>query len=362
MEKEKILVVDDEVLILNVCKKVLLMEGYEVLTAASGKEALKIVESKPVDLLITDIRMPGISGKELLKKAKDMHPEMSAAVITGYSSMDLAIETMKLGAQAFIIKPFTPKELKSTVSHLVERSRLLKENLALKEVDRIKSTFLRNMSHEFRTPLNAIIGFSDLLIKEGKVAEQQREELEIISNKGQELLHLFENLLDASSIESGSMKARKDKVNIQEIVSDVVRMSDLMVNEKKIGLEVNLPERNAEIVADRYILCKVLGNLLDNAVKFTEQGEINISCSVEDSECIFRVRDTGVGVEFDKREVIFDKFRQADESTVRRFGGAGLGLYIAKQMVELMDGEISLESPPDGAMIGSEFIVTIPYS
>jgi len=141
-------------------------------------------------------------------------------------------------------------------------------------------------------------------------------------------------------------------------------MPDLKAKEKMIGLEVevDLQERDAEVVADRYILGRVLGNLLDNAVKFTLKGEINLSCSVEEGKCILRVRDTGVGVEFDKREIIFDKFRQADESTVRRFGGTGLGLYTAKKMVELMGGEITLKSPPDGARVGSEFVVTIPYS
>lgn len=362
MEKEKILVVDDEVLILNFCKKALSTQGYEVLTAASGEDALKIIDCMTIDLLITDIRMPGISGKDLLKKAKDIHPEMSAAVITGYSTMDLAIETMKLGAQAFIKKPFTATELQSTVSHLVERSRLLKENFALKEADRITSTFLGNMSHEFRTPLNAIMGFSDLLLSEGEVTEEQRQELEIISKKGRELLHLFENLLDASSIESGTMTARREKVNLQEIVSDAAEVWDLEAKEKITRLNVNLPEPDAEVLTDRYILSRVLGNLLDNAVKFTVKGEINLSCSVQDSECIIRLRDTGVGVEPEKREVIFEKFRQADESTVRRFGGAGLGLYTAKKMVELMAGEISLESPPVGANVGSEFVVTIPCS
>ena len=359
MEKEKILVVDDEVNILNVCKKALSREGYEVMTAVSGEEALKIVDGLPIDLLITDIKMPGIGGKDLLRKAKDIHPEMSAAVITGYSSMDLAIETMELGAQAFIIKPFTAKELKSTVNHIIERSRLLKENIALKETDRIKSAFLRNMSHEFRTPLNAIIGFSDLLLREGEVTQEQREELEIISNKGQELLHLFDNLFDASSIESGTMTARREKVSLQEIVSEVTYMPDLKAKEKMLNLEVDLPEKMVEVMADRYILSRILGNLLDNAVKFTEKGGVSLFCIVEDGECVFRVRDTGVGVESDKKGIIFDKFRQADESTVRKFGGAGLGLYTAKKMVALLGGEISLVSPPDGAQVGSEFVVKI---
>jgi signal transduction histidine kinase len=362
MEKENILVVDDEVVTLNFCKRVLSKEGYEVLTAASGEEALKIVKGTPIDLLITDIRMPGISGKDLLKKAIDLHPAMSAAVITGYGSMDLAIETMKLGAQGFLTKPFTVTELRSTVSHLMERSRLLKENLALKEADRIKSTFLRNMSHEFRTPLNAIIGFSDLLLSESEVTQEQREELEIICNKGQELGHLFQNLLDASSIESGTMTARREKVNLLEIVSEAAQMWDLKAKEKMIILEVTLPEKNAEVVADRYILGRILDNLLDNAVKFTLQGRINLCCSVEERQCILRVRDTGVGVGRDKMALIFEKFRQADESTVRAFGGAGLGLYTTRKMVELLAGEISVESPPVGANMGSEFVVRIPCS
>lgn len=362
MEKENILVVDDEVFILNVCKRALSKEGYEVLTAGSGEEALKIVDSTPIDLLITDIQMPGIGGKDLLKRAKDIHPVMSAAIITGYGSMDLAIETMKLGAQAFIKKPFTATELQSTVSHLMERSRLLKENLALKEADRIKSTFLRNMSHEFRTPLNAIIGFSDLLLSESEVTQEQREELEIISNKGQELVHLFENLLDASSIESGTMTATLEKVNLLEIASEAAQMWDPKAKEKMIEFKLTLPEEHAEVVADRYILSRVLDNLLDNAVKFTLKGGINLSCSVKDREYILRVRDTGVGVEPNTRAVIFEKFRQADESTVRVFGGAGLGLYTAKKMVELVAGQISLESPPAGANVGSEFVVKIPYA
>jgi len=138
MNRAMILIVDDEAPILHMCERIIANEGYDVATASSGEEALEIIRKRAPDLLITDIRMPGMSGTELLKEALSLHPDISVAMISGYSSQELVLETMKEGAQGFIFKPFTGAELKSTIRRLLKRSRMIKEKISSKTCEKEK--------------------------------------------------------------------------------------------------------------------------------------------------------------------------------------------------------------------------------
>lgn len=532
MDDHKILVVDDEAVIINLCKKTLTREGFDVTTASSGKEGLDKLKNSRVDVLITDIRMPGMDGKELLDEAMKLHPDLLALIITGHGTLNLAMETMKLGAQDFLLKPFTSGELKSALCNLIEKRALLRENLRLKALiplletsrmlleknelnevcelivseslkslkgdiaavilmeegkvkiaaqgglpekigmdvdkigcflnkhrkiviyadespeneslcslfgdniatlmvkplsqnnintllvigktkgaekfsagdmeyfnilcnhsstalersrlyeklskalddvmasDRVKTAFLNNMCHEFRTPLAVIIGFSEILLenknREDWIGHDYDEDLKIIRDEGRELHSIFENVMDASLLESGEMKVEKREVYFSKMLTEILKKFEEKGKEKGLLIESDLPGQEIIAEGDEYLLKKLFTYLLDNALKFTHEGKVSVSLSRNNNVVSFRVRDSGVGIDEDKKNIIFEKFRQADDSINRKFNGVGLGLFNCMKMVELMGGNVEVASPPcgnDGAEKsagGSEFVVKIP--
>ncbi|MBS2211006.1 PAS domain-containing protein [Carboxylicivirga mesophila] len=230
------------------------------------------------------------------------------------------------------------------------------------ESDRLKSSFLANMSHEIRTPMNAILGFTDLLLYGQLSSKEQTDYLQMIKRGGENLLTLINDIIDISKIESGELKISNELINIKELVNEAYEVAlSLCKNFKKhieIKIVSNIPDDQPFIYTDPLRVYQILLNLLSNAVKFTDKGQIVITYSInEDKHLKISVADTGPGISEKDRHLIFDRFRQVDESTNKKHGGTGLGLSITKSLVELMDGQINLYSnPPDGA----EFTIILP--
>jgi len=231
-----------------------------------------------------------------------------------------------------------------------------------------KSDFLAKMSHEIRTPMNGIIGMSEILYNDG-LTEQQKEYLDIVKRSADLLLSLVDDILDFSKIEAGKMQIEEIPFRLRDEVKLILNLFKPIVSEKKIKLnfiiEPGVPDR---IISDPYRLRQILTNLLSNAVKFTHEGEINVGVELEDQHSRnltlrFYVEDTGVGIPRNKIETIFNSFTQADESISRKYGGSGLGTTISKQLVNLLNGEIWVESPSPSStnsnFPGSKFIFTI---
>jgi len=231
------------------------------------------------------------------------------------------------------------------------------------EIDRMKSTFVSIASHELRTPLNAIMGYTEMLQEGvyGDLTEQQRKAMErVVANTGH-MLSLVNNLLDRARIEAGTLQLNIAPVLPSELVSDVLGVMDVIAQAK--GLELNayiaedLPTR---ISGDRQRVHQVLTNLVGNAIKFTEEGSVNMRVYTPNaSHWALEVSDTGCGIPEEAQSYIFEPFRQADDSATREYGGAGLGLSIVKQLVNLMGGEITLESEVNK---GSTFTVSLPLA
>ncbi|MCF8303629.1 MAG: PAS domain S-box protein [Bacteroidales bacterium] len=250
---------------------------------------------------------------------------------------------------------------------ITDRKKMEKDLIDAKEKaeesDRLKSAFLATMSHELRTPLNAVIGFSEL-IDEGLSTEEILEYAENINKSGKHLLEIIEDLFNISIIESGDVDIEKKEFNINNLLDEIkmnIQTDQVNLEREDLTIKVfkDLDDSKCQIHSDPAFIKQIFNNLLKNALKFTEEGAIEFGYSVESRNIIrFFVKDTGIGIAPDKQDIIFERFRQADEGFTRKYEGTGLGLSISKRLVELLNGSIWVDSEPDN---GSTFYFTIPY-
>ena len=259
--------------------------------------------------------------------------------------------------------------LVDSVWKMVEKQKFQEELIIAKEKaeesDKLKSAFLANMSHEIRTPMNAILGFSQLLTQSDQPEDKKVRFSNLIRDRALDLLRIIEDILDISKIEIGQMILRESQTNIGDTLQELYsyyqnRMALKHDANFKFSLEIDPQLKNLNIQIDGQRLKQILMNFLDNAFKFTFEGHITLGCTMYSlSEILFSVSDTGIGIPPDKQDVIFDRFRQADEAVIsRKYGGTGLGLSIAKGLSDLMGGKIWLKSEINA---GTTFFFSVPY-
>lgn len=243
------------------------------------------------------------------------------------------------------------------------RQRLILAKEKAEESDRLKTAFLANMSHEIRTPMNAIIGFSDLLAEDDLTTEDKKDYISKIKSAGHALMSLINDIIDIAKIEAGQLKVSESMCNIDHILNDLLGTFIELKNtsgKRNINLNLVRPEKSNEtiVISDPMRLQQILTNLLSNALKFTEFGQVEFGYSIDGNFLSFYVKDTGIGILRSKQKLLFQRFSQLDPSTTRKYGGTGLGLAISKNLIDLMGGTIDLESTPGK---GSMFYFTIPY-
>lgn len=228
------------------------------------------------------------------------------------------------------------------------------------ESDRLKTAFLTNLSHEIRTPMNGIIGFSQLLTSSIATTEEKTEYASIIETSCKQLLGVVNDIIDISKIERGMIEVKMQTVNLNNLMRELNSFNSLSAKNKgiKLDLYTGLDDEKACILTDDVKLRQILSNIIGNALKFTSYGSVKFGYSVKADFLEFFVFDTGIGISMDKQDKIFDRFIQQDDSIVRRYGGAGLGLSIAKAYVEKLGGRIWVLSREN---IGSKFFFTLPF-
>jgi len=232
------------------------------------------------------------------------------------------------------------------------------------EADRLKTVFLANMSHEIRTPLNGILGFGDLLGRDNIPPDRFKKYIEIIMSSGQQLLKIIDDILDISLIESNQLKIHKVAFPLNEKMNEIYEFYN--TSKKSMGKEniqfsylKSLPDGQDNIFTDPFRLQQIINNLLKNAFKFTFSGKIEFGYETNKNDFQFFVSDTGIGVDEEKRDVIFERFRQGDESLKRSYSGTGLGLSISKGIAEQLGGKIWLDT---SLSAGSKSCFTIPVN
>jgi two-component system sensor histidine kinase/response regulator len=378
----KILVTDDELNTLKTLSANLEDMGYRVDTATKGQEALELIRKRGFNIIIADIKLPDISGLEILETAKELNPETAVIMITGHASLETAVNAINEGAYAYILKPVAMSELETTLNNALREQRLLSENRelveslqqsnkrmeeanrALEQVSQAKSDFTARMSHELRTPLNSIIGFSEVLLsKKMSPADQATHEefLGYIHISAEHLLHLIDSILDLSKIEAGKLTLEPREFDFRVLLEDVKITVLPMLTAKKQALNIEIGEGVNSIFADEPKMRQIFLNLLSNAHKFTPRGgRIRVVCQLEKPHLLqCSVIDNGIGISPQDQQKIFEEFGQVKKTPADNTKGVGLGLSIAKRLVELHGGSIWVVSEPGG---GSTFTFTIPLT
>ncbi|MUP37216.1 PAS domain-containing hybrid sensor histidine kinase/response regulator [Labilibaculum euxinus] len=228
------------------------------------------------------------------------------------------------------------------------------------ESNQLKTEFINNMSHEIRTPMNGILGFSDLLNEPNITEKKQQHYIQIIQNCGNQLLHIINDILEISELGTKQIKPQIEEVCLNDLLLELFAIYDTKAKENQtpLYLQKGLSDDESTLLTDPYKLNKIISNLLDNALKFTHTGLIEMGYTLQNNNIIIYVKDTGIGIHFEKQELIFERFSQEEKKMSQTVGGLGLGLSIAKENAELIDGKITLKSEKGK---GSTFYLSIPY-
>lgn len=368
----RLLVVDDDVNLRETLVDILTDENYDVISVSTGKEAIEKSKTQFFQVVITDYHLSSdMTGLDVIKELKKINEDLYTILITGQASLDMAVQAIKEGVYDYLVKPVNPDTLKKTLKkalenqHLVvENKKLFKElkkvNTELKKLDELKSKFLSMVTHELRTPLASIKGYTQLLHHErkGPLNDEQKKTLEKVERESDHLNSLITELLDLSKIEAGKLSLLIQPIFLDQVIDTVLSRIKFNLEKQEITFENNVPQKPISVLADPQRIDQVITNLLTNAIKHTSKGgKIGINFYEKDREIDLEIFDTGEGIPQEDLTKIFDRFYQV-ENSLNKASGLGLGLSIVKEILHLHNSTISVSS--EGIGKGSKFWFTLP--
>jgi len=424
-DKDNILYIDDEIENLSGFKYVF-KKYYNIFTASTAKEGVKLLRNNKIKVLISDQRMPKMTGVQLLELAATEFPKVYRIILTAYTDVqDIILAINKGKIYQFIRKPWDKDEVKIIIDNAIKSYNLKEENenlfeklklanlklekanksleekviertkelniknkelekhrnnleylikirtkdleIALQkaeESDKLKTAFLSNVSHEIRTPMNAIIGFAELLLKPDYTDAEKNEFKDQVIFNANTLLRLIDDILDIAKIEANQITIRYENYDLNQLLEDIymIFQKQILDYNKKITLNLNKPSHSKPFIikTDKIRLNQVMSNLIGNAIKFTDEGSVSFGYKIiqDTNEILFHVKDSGIGISKDMQEVIFNRFRKVSFNSSKLYRGTGLGLFITKSLIDLLNGKIWVESEENK---GSSFFFKIPY-
>jgi len=362
--KPVILVVDDEPKNIELLEAHLAPQGYEIIKADNGKEALAQLGGDQVDLILLDVMMPGMDGYEVCRALKKKTGYLPVIMITSLGDRDSRLKGIECGADDFLSKPFDSAELKLKIKNLLKIKYLygkVENNCReIKALSGLKDDLTTFIIHDLRTPLTGIIGFLDLLLMSSDLTEPDRNDVEKTKQNSVTMLGMICDLQSMNKMENKELVVNAADCDLGSIVSSSVRVLLPMLNVKAIGLLDKTVGSGMRVRVQKDLIGRVVQNLVSNAIRYTpRQGIITIECEKDESSGMASVSisDSGTGVPGEQKLRIFDKYVTVESKNKRMSGSSGLGLAFCKLAVELHGGKIWVEDRSGG---GSIFRFTLP--
>ncbi|RME37767.1 MAG: hybrid sensor histidine kinase/response regulator [Thermoflexia bacterium] len=372
----RVLVVDDELGIREGCRRVLTPQGFEVDVAENGPAGLRKLRESRYDILLLDIMMPGMSGMEVLRQARQIDPDLICIIITGYATVELAVQAIREGAHDFIAKPFSADLLLQVINRELERRTLRKEaerlraleeearelaraKAELQKLEAVEGRFMLTLVHILRAPV-AVLQNTLQLIRRGYIPpEEQPEILERAEARAGELLATLDDLLLLAHLKEGIGLSRAETVSLEEVLEGVLATLRPRAQRQEVALEVDVRD-SPRVRANPDHIRALLMHLLDNAIRYTPSGgrvTVSLRADPERGLAVGTVSDTGIGIPADEIPRIFEEFYRTEEGKRMQETGTGLGLPIVRQVVEMYGGTMEVESEVGR---GSTFRFTLP--
>ncbi len=394
-ETLNVLVIDDDLTDRMAVRRYLAKTPLQaaIIEAENAQMARQLLASEPFDCIFLDFRLPDTDGLSFIKQLRLDGNNLPIIVLTGQGDEQTAVELMKAGASDYLSKSrLSPDTLSSLIRQTMkiyraeqririaqeqlrqtnlllrqqnqeleaQRQQIEQQNFQLLEANQHKAEFLATVSHELRTPLNSILGFSQILKSQtkGPLNDYQMKMANCIHTNGESLLHLVNDILDISTLESNRLQLTPQFFDLENLIQEVLSEMQWLAEKKGLVIQSRINLENREVYNDRQRLKQVLVNLVSNAIKFTEAGSIDVKVNTLAKNSLeICVQDTGIGIDNEQLSTIFQPFRQVDQSTIRRYEGTGLGLAITHSLISMMQGLITVESQLDQ---GSTFRIQIP--
>ena len=361
-DRSKILIIDDEEVVRDSCSQILAGGDYQIETASDGMQGLELVESFHPDLIFVDLKMPGLSGMEVIGKVHALDTTIVIVVITGFATVSSAVDAMKNGAYDFLPKPFAPDEFRLITRRGIERRKLVLETIALRrEKELLREQFASIVSHELKAPLSAVQ--QNLFALEFELSktlnENQKEKLERIKVRIDDLLKMINSWLRVISVDVSKLKEHFSPIPVTIPIAKALGNVETLAARKDIEIVATIRESTRTIEADGLSLSEALVNILSNAIKYSHDGnKIYVQTEEKDGTVQISIRDTGIGISPEDLPHVFNGFfrGKAGQSMA---SGHGIGLAVSRQIVEAHNGAIAVESELGK---GTTFVVSLPIS
>jgi len=355
----RVLVVDDEEWMRDACGQILQPEGFEVMTAADGQTGLDLARCHSPDLVLVDLKMPGMDGIAYLESVKAFDPEVVAIVITGYATLETAVEAMKAGAYDFLAKPFKPAELRAVARRGLEhRAAAVRASALLNSDAPAPELHLAMLAHRFKAPLAVMRQCVGVVLEgyTGELSLRARGMIEIVAQRADQMIQFVNDWLTLSRLEQGKELQEAKPVDVLEVVKTVVERVKQDARAAKLTIRSEGTEDPETLLGDSTALDELFGNLLDNAVRYTPAGgTVTVRVEADPAAVAVTIRDTGPGISPEDLEHIFEPFYRGQAQ--KNIPGTGLGLPIVKAIAEGHGGRVDLETALGK---GSAFRVVLP--
>ncbi len=363
-----ILIVDDTPLNVRLLSSILEIEGYTVVTATNGPDALKLVPETAPDVVLLDVMMPGMDGFEVCRrlKAEAFSAHLPVVMVTALQDTQNRVQALEAGADDFLTKPVDEIEVLARVKTLVRtkrgRDELENAYAALQRSEGLRDSLSQMLVHDLRTPLTAIMASLDILLSNyrGKMDELQNELLDMCMSSCRQMINQVSELLDVGRLESGAMELNRQTISADEVLEQALNQVQGLARNRNITIANSIAANTPSFSADPDLLRRVLVNLIGNSLKFCPAGSaLVVNAAPQQNEVLFSVLDNGPGIAPEDCEKIFDKWGQAESSQTGRKSSSGLGLTFCRLAVEAHGGKIWVESIVGQ---GSDFLFTIPLT